>query len=138
MAPKKFSARGKKAEKEATIADRWMKSKLSEAQISSLVDDCLLQPKEIIQWQSAEGDARPFEKVQEVVLFKAFVERGLAIPACDFLHGLIFYWGVQLHHLTPQFHPSSCYLRATVRSFPWNLSPFRSVQMTIHSKSLSQ
>ena len=90
MAPKKFSARGKKAEKEATIADRWMKSKLSEAQISSLVDDCLLQPKEIIQWQSAEGDARPFEKVQEVVLFKAFVERGLAIPACDFLHGLLF------------------------------------------------
>ena len=41
------------------------------------------------------------KKTSEIVLFKAFVERGLAIPACDFLRGLLFFWGVQLHHLTP-------------------------------------
>ena len=29
------------------------------------------------------------------------MERGLSIPACDFLWGLLFFWGVQLHHLTP-------------------------------------
>ena len=41
------------------------------------------------------------KKTSEIVLFKAFVERGLALPACDFLRGLLFFWGIQLHHLTP-------------------------------------
>jgi len=44
---------------------------------------------------------RPFERVAELVMFKAFVERGLVIPVYDFLRGLLFYWGIQLHHLTP-------------------------------------
>jgi len=101
MAPKKSSGRGKKTAKEATIADGWMKSKLLETQIASLVDDCLLQLRAIVQWQSAEGHVRPFEKIHEVVLFKAFIERGLAIPFCYFLHGLLFHWDVQLHHLNP-------------------------------------
>jgi len=33
-------------------------------------------------------------------MFKSFVERGLGIPVCDFLWGLLFFWGIQLHHLT--------------------------------------
>ena len=49
----------------------------------------------------AEGHGRPYEKTFEIVLFKAFVERGLAISACNFLRGLLFFKGVQLHHLTP-------------------------------------
>ena len=47
------------------------------------------------------GHGRPFEKTSKIVLFKAFVERGLAIPACEFLRGLLFFWGIQVHHLTP-------------------------------------
>jgi hypothetical protein len=34
------------------------------------------------------------------MMFKCFVERGLAISVCDFLRGLLFFWGIQLHHLT--------------------------------------
>jgi len=55
MAPKWSSGMGKNKAKEATIADGWMKSKLSESQIASLVDDYLLQSRAIIQWKSAEG-----------------------------------------------------------------------------------
>ena len=83
------------------MADGWKKSKLSEVAISSLVSRHLLQSRALIKWQSAEGHRRPSEKTLEIILFKAFVERGLAIPACDFLRGLLFFWGVQLHHLTP-------------------------------------
>ena len=83
------------------MADGWKKSKLSESEISSLVARHMLQPRAIIQWQLAEGHSRPFEKVAEIVLFKSYVERGLAIPICDFLRGLLFYWEIQLHHLTP-------------------------------------
>ena len=73
------------SEKETTMADGWRKSKLSEFVISSLVSRHLLQSKALIQWQSAEGHERPFEKTSEIVLFKAFVERGHAILICDFL-----------------------------------------------------
>ena len=83
------------------MGDGWMKSKLLKAAISSLVSRHLLQSITLIQWQSAEGHGRQFEKTSEIVLFKAFVERGLAIPACDFLWGLLFFWGIQLNHLTP-------------------------------------
>jgi len=83
MAPKKSKRQG--SEKEATTADEWKKSKLSESVISSLVSRHLLQSKALIQWQSAEGHERPFEKTSEIVLFKAFVERGHAILICDFL-----------------------------------------------------
>ena len=83
------------------MADGWKKSKLSESKIYSLVRRHLLQSKTLIQWQSTEGHERPFEKTSAIVLFKAFVERGLAVPVCDFLRGLLFVWGIQLHHLTP-------------------------------------
>ena len=83
------------------MADGWRKGKLSESAISSLVSRRLLQSRTLIQWQPTEGHGRPFEKTSEIVLFKAFVERGLAIPACDFLWGLLFFWGIHLHHLTP-------------------------------------
>ena len=83
IAPKKSKHQG--SEKEATMADGWKKSKLSESVISSLVSRQLLQSKALIQWQSAEGHERPFEKTSEIVLFKAFVERGHAILICDFL-----------------------------------------------------
>ena len=89
MAPKKFKRQ--MSEKEATMADGWKKSELSEAAISALVSRHLLQSRTLIQWETAEGHGRPFEKTFEIVLFNAFVERGLAIPACDFLWGLLFF-----------------------------------------------
>ena len=89
MAPKK--SKRQMSEKEATMADGWKKSKLTEAAISSLVSRRLLQSRALIQWQLAEGHVRPFEKISDIVLFKAFVERGLAIPVCDFLRGLLFF-----------------------------------------------
>jgi len=73
------------------MADGWRKSKLSEAAISSLVSRHLLQSRTLIQWQSAEGHGRPFEKTSEIVIFKAFVEHCHVIPACDFLRGLLFF-----------------------------------------------
>ena len=85
------------------MANGWKKSKLSESEISSLVNQHMLQSRAIIQWQLAEGHNRPYEKVAETVLFKSFVEQGLAIPIRlqDFLWGLIFHWGIQLYHPTP-------------------------------------
>jgi hypothetical protein len=35
------------------------------------------------------------------VMFLPFLHRGLSLPAHEFLHGLLFVYGVQLHHLMP-------------------------------------
>jgi len=48
MAPKK--SKRQMSKKEATMADGWKKSKLSEAAISSLVSRHLLQSRALIQW----------------------------------------------------------------------------------------
>ena len=82
------------------MADGWRKSKLSKDGILSLVNHRMLQSRAIIQWHSTEGHDRPYEKGAEIILFKSFVECGLAVPACDFLRGLLFFWGIQLHHLS--------------------------------------
>jgi hypothetical protein len=47
-----------------------VENKCSEADLKMLVDECLLQPKEIIQWLRATSDKRPIEKAEEIVLFQ--------------------------------------------------------------------
>ena len=128
MAPRKSSGQG--TGKEATMADGWKKSKLSESEISSLVSRHMLQPREIIQWQSVEGHSRPYEKVAETV-----VQVLCRTWSCNF--NLRFSAGfiVPLENpapsLGPKFHPPYFNFCASVRSFPWNPSPFRSFQESL-------
>jgi hypothetical protein len=48
-----------------------------------------------------KDEAFPSPPVGYRVMFLAFLFRGLSIPAHEFLHGLLFVYGVQLHQLTP-------------------------------------
>jgi hypothetical protein len=41
------------------------------------------------------------ENVDEIVTFFHFAERGLALPTCSFFRGLLYYYGLELHHLNP-------------------------------------
>ncbi|RLN00192.1 hypothetical protein C2845_PM06G26800 [Panicum miliaceum] len=58
MAGKKVSikAKAKDSKAVATVGDGWRASKCSEADLTTLIDEGLLQPKEIIQWRAATGD----------------------------------------------------------------------------------
>jgi hypothetical protein len=47
------------------------------------------------------NEAVPTPPVGYRVMFLAFCLRGLSLPAHGFLRGLLFVYGVQLHHLTP-------------------------------------
>ena len=42
------------------------------------------------------------EGTLETVMFRDFVERGLALPLSEFFYKLLQFWGIQLHHLTSQ------------------------------------
>jgi hypothetical protein len=78
-----------------------VENKCSEAGLKMLVDECFLQPKEVIQWRPATGDNTPYERAEEIVLFQYFVKCGLALSTSDFFRGLLFHYGIQLHHLNP-------------------------------------
>ena len=84
-------------------AEERPQSKCSEADLQNLVEKCLLQPKaDVIHWQSAIGEVFPSVGDSEIVLFTSFVECGIALPTKDFIPGLLYYYRIQIHHLTPQ------------------------------------
>ena len=62
----------------------------------------LIQTQGVIQWRACEGEDYPMEGTLETVMFRDFVERGLALPVSEFFYRLLQFWGIQLHHLTPQ------------------------------------
>jgi hypothetical protein len=41
------------------------------------------------------------ENVDEIISFYHFFERGLALPTCSFFHGLLYFYGLELHYLNP-------------------------------------
>ena len=68
MAPKK-SGRVEQEKAVETLASGWKKCKMSESAICTLVEDRLLQSRAIVQWRFAEGEDRPYEGTNEIVLF---------------------------------------------------------------------
>ena len=101
MAPKKDKS---KVEDEAVanLSTGWRKSKMSESVVQDLENMGLLQTQGVIQWHAGEGEDYPMEGTLESVVFRDFVERGLALPVSEFFYALLQFWGIQLHHLTPQ------------------------------------
>ena len=78
-----------------------MASKCSESNLGSLVSAGLLPEKSVIQWRPALGEDRPYENTGEIVAFAPCLERGLGF-ACSFIFsGLLQYYRILLHHLTP-------------------------------------
>jgi len=100
MAPKK-STKGKEAEIVPTSDEGWTPSKCLDSNLESLVNEGLLQLKSVIQWRSALGQDRPYENTGEIVAFAPYFERGLGLPYLNFFSGLLYYYRIQLHHLTP-------------------------------------
>ena len=101
MAPKKDKS---KVEEEAVanMSTGWRKSKISEAAVQELENLGLLQSQGVIQWRAGEGEDYPMEGILETIVFCDFVERGLALSVSEFFYALLQFWGIQLHHLTPQ------------------------------------
>jgi hypothetical protein len=104
MSPKKAASKPKWTQAELVESadqDAWRPSKCIDFYLHGLVKEGLLQSREKMQWHRAIGDVPPREESQEIITFVSFVLRGFAIPASDFFRDLLHYWGVQVHHLTP-------------------------------------
>ena len=101
MVPKKDKS---KIEEEAVanLSTGWRKSKMSESAVQELENLGLLQTQGVIQWHVGEGENYHMEGTLETVVFRDFMEHGLALPVSEFFYALLQFWGIQLHHLTPQ------------------------------------
>ena len=78
-----------------------MPSKCSDSDLETLVSAGLLPAKSVIPGRAAFGQDRPYENTGEIVAFGPYFERGLGLPCSGFFSGLLSYYKIQLHHLTP-------------------------------------
>ena len=103
MASKKSASKGKVDDAAVGEAEvhGWKSSKCTDSHLLNLVEGQLLQPQNVIHWRRSDGESFPHEEGNESVVFLSHVLRGLGFLVSDFFRGLLFHWGVQVHHLTP-------------------------------------
>lgn len=50
-------------------------------------------------WRPAGKDPASYEHTDEIVLYQHFIKWGFTLPASDFLGGLLYNYGIQIHYL---------------------------------------
>ncbi|XP_051215584.1 uncharacterized protein [Lolium perenne] len=85
--------------KMATEDLEWERSKISNQDINTLKRLGLMKKEDAIRFPSEESYPNP--PMEYRVSFVDHLIRGLSTPIHDFLRGLLFVYGIQLHQLTP-------------------------------------
>jgi hypothetical protein len=80
-------------------AAEWVASTFSKADLNKLCAVGLLSTTTEVMMPGKEIVPRPQQGFR--VMFTQFLFRGLSLPVHEFLRGLLFVYGVQLHQLTP-------------------------------------
>lgn len=117
----KSAAAGKKKEKLVSeTKGKWNPSTVLEDHLQFLVSlGYLLQPEvaiphSLVTVKEDESFTRvtvPETKPHERVCFIPFVLRGLSFPIHPFFQGLLHFYGLQIHHLSPNSIPHiACYI----------------------------
>jgi hypothetical protein len=55
----------------------------------------------VLQWRPAIGEDILTPNTNEIVVFTSFFQRGFGLLVCDFLHGLLDHYQIELVHLNP-------------------------------------
>jgi hypothetical protein len=80
-------------------ATNWVRSAITKKEVEKARADGLIAAQDSIKFPSTERILKPPSGYR--VMFLAFLLRGFSLPAHEFLRGLLFVYGVQLHQLTP-------------------------------------
>jgi hypothetical protein len=80
-------------------AARWAASKFTKADLKKARKDRFLYNSVEVVFPDDDIIPRPSEG--SWVTFLSFLLHGLSLPAQEFLHGLLFVYGMQLHQLMP-------------------------------------
>jgi hypothetical protein len=85
--------------KNANPATNWVRSAIKQREVEKARTDGFISSKDSIKFPSTEQIPQPPSGFR--VMFLSFLLRGLSLTAHEFLRGLLFVYGVQLHQLTP-------------------------------------
>jgi hypothetical protein len=77
----------------------WVPTEFKQTDLDKALADGLIANGDQVIFPSTERIPKPPSGYR--VMFLAFLLRGLSFPAHEFLRGLLFVYGVQLHQLTP-------------------------------------
>ena len=85
----------------------------------------------------ALGHSGPYENTSEIVAYVLYFERGFGLPCSNYFSGLLYYYGIQLHHLLPNsiLYILSLYICAKLL---WASSPTLSFSSIFSTTSHSQ
>jgi hypothetical protein len=99
MRVKHLAEKNKMTKGKANSATSWVPSTLTQKELNKAKADGLISDKDSIVFPTTERIPKPSSGYR--VMFLAFLLRGLSLPAHEFLRGLLYFYGVQLHQLTP-------------------------------------
>jgi hypothetical protein len=88
------------ADSDAPAISKWSHTKFMDKDLRKAAKDGLLKD-DTAEVCMAGPEATPTPPARFRVMFLAFVLCGLSFPLHDFLHGLLFVYGIQLHDLNP-------------------------------------
>lgn len=61
----------------------------------------MIPPKDVSHWRVPRGEVTVNPQAGERVLHTPFIEPSLSLTLHNFVRGLLFFYGIQLHHLNP-------------------------------------
>jgi hypothetical protein len=99
MRVKTRAKKNQMGKKIANSSTSWVPSEFSQTDLTKAQTDGLITDGDQVIFPSTERIPKPPSGFR--VMFFAFLLRGLSFPAHEFLRGLLFVYGVQLHQLTP-------------------------------------
>jgi hypothetical protein len=99
MRVKTLAQKNKMGKNNTANATSWVPSDFKQKDLTKVQDDGFISDDDQVIFPSTERIPKPPSGFR--VMFLAFLLRGLSFPTHEFLRGLLFVYGVQLHQLTP-------------------------------------
>jgi hypothetical protein len=85
----------------ASHPHRFQPSVADKKEFCKLVSNYFLPDHSVLQWRPAARQDIHTPNTNEIVVFSSFFQCRFALPACDFLHGLLDHYQIELVHLNP-------------------------------------
>jgi hypothetical protein len=116
MRVKHLAKKNKMAKGKATnSATSWVPSAFKKKDLTKAKVDGLVSKNDSIMFPTTERIPKPPSGYR--VMFVSFLLHGLSLPAHEFLRGLLYVYGVQLHQLTPNSILHIAYFMTLCESF---------------------
>jgi hypothetical protein len=85
----------------ATHPEMFMPSSIDEGELLKLVENHLLPNRAVLQWRLMKDEDIPTPNTNEIMVSTSFFQHIFGLPSCNFLHGLLHHYKIELARLNP-------------------------------------